>query len=180
MLGAAELGALAAKHPLAIGLQAHPMPAPRRHVQFAAQARHPERVDHVGTAHLDIHGHADRQDELVGGHHVALRIAHFPPPLMAGDFQAKRCLAQRQHPAGGVDAVEQQRADAQRGQQQPAADQQAALDTPCLRLRILARRPEQRVQPEHTDQQQHQPGHAAHHPPEARQLAGRGAGRVER
>lgn len=109
--GAAELGALTVIGTGLVGLQPQHIGAPRQHVQFAAEARHPERMDHIIAGQVQIHRLAGGNVQLIAQLDALLRIADLPPPLVAGHLNAQHLLAfnwQRQHAMANGDTEYQQ------------------------------------------------------------------------
>ncbi len=167
----AEFRTLAAVSARLISLQAQDVGAAGDSIQLAPQARHPEGMDHIGGGEMDIHRLTHRNMQFIAQRYTGIRVAHLPPPLMAGhlDHQCLPCLRRdRQHALADGDAETEQHRNTGNGQDKTATDDPAALDPLDLLLRPRLGLTSDGVEPEAQYAQEDQSGEGEHAPPQQR------------
>ena len=88
VLGSAKFRADSEISPRLVRLQPDVIRMPGHGRDFSRQFRHPEFVQHIGRFEPHRKRLAHRNVEFIRHNDARFRIAHFPPPLMAGDHMS--------------------------------------------------------------------------------------------
>src|SRR4051812_33160145 len=92
MRRAAEFGALAAILAYRVGAEGDAVGAPLNEIPLPTERWYPEAVDDVGGCHVELHGSAGGNVQLVHRRDPESRVAELPPPLMPDHLDAQRAL----------------------------------------------------------------------------------------
>jgi hypothetical protein len=184
VLVAAELRALAAVDARLVRLEGEGRGRlAGNEIAFAVEGGDPEAVDDVRRTEVHGHGHADGDGQLVGGGDalalVGIVVLDLPPPLLAGDGDLDGAIGNGGDAARGEDGGGEEREEGEHGQAGGGDDGVAHARRGGVRDDLRAAAQERGDEEEHHQHPDHR-GHAEEDVPQARDLLGLHAGRLER